>query len=83
LASRSNTTGPPLKQHRGNCHCGAYVFEIKLPDPIPAAECNCSICVKKGYVWVSADPTYEFKVVKGDDGALTHYSRNGSFYHKV
>lgn len=73
----------PLNQYRGNCHCGAYVFEIKLPDPIPASECSCSICTRKGYVWIRVTPEYEFKVVKGDKSVLTSYTKNDFFHHKV
>ncbi|TPX07681.1 uncharacterized protein E0L32_010679 [Thyridium curvatum] len=78
----ADTAPKPLKQHRGNCHCGAYVYEVKLPDPIAASECNCSVCVRKGYVWVRLTPESDFKVVKGDDGALTKYSKNNVFFHK-
>lgn len=37
---------------RGGCHCGAVRFEVELPDPLVALDCNCSICRKKGFLHV-------------------------------
>lgn len=38
--------------YRGNCHCGDFVFEIKVPEIKEAYHCECSICVRKGYLWL-------------------------------
>jgi hypothetical protein len=38
---------------RGGCHCKAVRFTAKLPDPpVPALDCNCSICRMTGFVHV-------------------------------
>jgi len=74
---------PELKTYRGNCHCGAFVYEVQLPEIKSAGQCNCSICTKKGYLWAFPS-TVNFKVVKGDESELTEYqfgSKNLS--HKV
>ncbi|KAK1828513.1 glutathione-dependent formaldehyde-activating enzyme [Podospora conica] len=70
----------PLKTYRGNCHCGAFVYEVELPEIKAVSTCNCSICTKKGYLWVKPS---EIKVVKGDEDALTGYTfGSNTFYHK-
>ncbi|OIW31745.1 glutathione-dependent formaldehyde-activating enzyme [Coniochaeta ligniaria NRRL 30616] len=60
-----------LKSYRGNCHCGAFVFELKVPEIKVASECNCSICKKKGYLFTF--PGDGMTVVKGE-GSLKEYT---------
>ncbi|KAK4121717.1 hypothetical protein N657DRAFT_116887 [Parathielavia appendiculata] len=61
----------PTKTYRGNCHCGAYVFEVEAPEITSLSDCKCSICSKRqgGYLWVEKPLT----VIK-DEGKLVHYS---------
>ncbi|KAK4239026.1 centromere protein V [Achaetomium macrosporum] len=61
-----------LRTYRGNCHCKALVYEVQLPEIKLAHECNCSICHKKGYLWVFPKTKPQF--VKGDDAALKNYT---------
>ena len=62
------------KTYRGNCHCGAFVYEVDLAADIKAtAQCNCSVCTKKGYLW-SLPIGDSFKVVKGDEKDLSVYT---------
>ena len=71
----------PLETYRGNCHCGAFVYEVELPKIKSVNACNCSICTKKGYLWVKPS---EIKVVKGDEASLTSYTfGSDNFVHKV
>lgn len=73
----------PTKTYRGNCHCGAFVYEAQLPEIKSATECNCSICYKKGYLWLMPPPG-AFKVVKGSEDDLTAYTFGpGTTLHKV
>ncbi|ORY63161.1 glutathione-dependent formaldehyde-activating enzyme [Pseudomassariella vexata] len=66
----------PLKTYRGNCHCAAYIFEVKLPEIKSAVQCNCVICSKKGALWqVPAHDNLTF--VKGDMDTLSSYSFGG------
>lgn len=62
---------PPLKTYRGNCHCGAFVYEVEAPEITSAGDCNCSICYKRGYLWLV--PKKPLTVVK-DEGKLVGYS---------
>nr|GAT51271.1 predicted protein [Mycena chlorophos] len=43
------------KTYEGNCHCGQFKFTVTLPTPIEEMglnQCDCSICTKKGYLFV-------------------------------
>lgn len=78
-------TQAPLRTYRGNFHCGAYVYEARLGELTSVSECNCSICHKKGYLWVYAGGgDGDFAVVKGADEDLTSYTfGSGKMSHKV
>ncbi|KAF5502114.1 Centromere protein V [Colletotrichum aenigma] len=65
---------PSLRLYRGNCHCGSFVYEAELPEIKSAMECNCSICHKKGYLWVFPTEGSKFNIVKGDKNALSQYT---------
>ncbi|KAI1298391.1 glutathione-dependent formaldehyde-activating enzyme [Xylaria venustula] len=71
-----------LKTYRANCHCAAYVYEVTLPEVTTASQCNCSICYKKGAIWVFPKPD-GVKFVKGDPAALKNYTfGKKAFTHK-
>ena len=57
---------------KGGCHCGAVRFEAQLPDPpVPALECNCSICSMTGFLHIIV-PHGDFTLEQGAD-LLTSY----------
>lgn len=58
--------------YRGNCHCGDFVFETKVPEIKEAWNCECSICVRKGYLWLEGKSNV--KIVKGSLDQLTAYT---------
>ncbi|KAE9373063.1 hypothetical protein N431DRAFT_373259 [Stipitochalara longipes BDJ] len=62
---------PDLTAYKGNCHCGAFRFSIKIPEITTVIECNCSICFKKGYKWLYPS-NGNFTVEKGE-GSLQDY----------
>lgn len=62
---------PPLQTYRGNCHCGAFVYEVEAPEITSAGDCTCSICYKRGYLWLV--PKKPLVVVK-DEGKLVSYA---------
>jgi hypothetical protein len=73
----------PLKTYRANCHCGAFVYEVDLPELKTVSDCTCSICSKKGYIFASPSHPDSLRVVKGDEGALTSYTFGaGKIVHK-
>ena len=56
----------------GGCHCGAVRFEVELPEPpIPALDCNCSVCRTTGFLHVVVAHE-DFELLAGRD-ALTSY----------
>lgn len=77
-------TQAPIRTYRGNCHCGDYVYEARLPEITSVHECNCSICRKKGYLGVFLGVDDDFRVVKGaDDGLVSYTFGPGKLAHKV
>ncbi|KAG6366312.1 hypothetical protein INS49_000489 [Diaporthe citri] len=71
-----------LKTYRGNCHCGAFIYEARLPEITSYTECNCSICRKKGYAYLVPEGG-QVDVVKGSIDELTSYAFNtGGFVHR-
>ncbi|KAK4166062.1 hypothetical protein QBC43DRAFT_26100 [Cladorrhinum sp. PSN259] len=59
------------QKYRGNCHCGAFVFELDIPEIKSTQTCNCSICTKRSYIWVMAG--VDLTIIK-DEGTLVDYS---------
>jgi hypothetical protein len=56
----------------GGCQCGAVRFEAELAEmPVPALDCNCSVCRMTGYLHVMV-PHEGFELVTGRN-ALTSY----------
>lgn len=71
-----------LKTYRGNCHCGAFIYEVKLPEIKTYNECNCSICHKKGYAWLFPSKG-NLDIVKGSIDDLKAYTFNkGGYVHR-
>ena len=56
----------------GGCHCKAVRFTARLPEPpVPAIDCNCSICRRTGFVHIIL-PHGDFRLESGA-GVLTSY----------
>lgn len=72
-----------LKTYRGNCHCAEYVFEVQVPESSKPKECNCSLCYKRGALWLSPK-SENLHFVKGDPSTLANYTFGGKTWnHKV
>lgn len=50
----------------GRCHCGRVVFRIRKEPPAVAGRCNCSFCVRRGWVG-SAASLEEFELLEGEE----------------
>ncbi|MCJ1283673.1 hypothetical protein MMC26_003004 [Xylographa opegraphella] len=73
-------TTPP-KTYCGNCHCAAFKFSLTVPKITSVQTCNCSICSKKGYLWVY--PRKEaFTIERGEDALAEYHSASKAFTHK-
>ena len=54
----------------GGCHCGRVRFRV-TGEPTRVSECNCSICVKKGYLhWIVAPE--QFELLSGQADLVTY-----------
>ena len=61
-----------MSEVQGGCHCRAIRFAAQLPDePVPALDCNCSICAMTGFLHIMV-PHDRFELLTGR-GVLTSY----------
>ncbi|SFP73930.1 Glutathione-dependent formaldehyde-activating enzyme [Nitrosomonas cryotolerans] len=57
--------------YKGSCHCGAITFEVEAPEHLEVKDCNCSICVKSGFLHLIL-PLSKFKLNSGADKLETY-----------
>lgn len=62
-----------LDTFEGGCHCGAVRFQV-IVDKYKVDECNCSICLKKGFLHLIVPPE-KFTLLQGAE-VLTTYTFN-------
>ena len=60
--------------YRGSCHCGAVAFQLDAT-PSSLSQCNCSICHRKGAVYVKVREIHDFRILQGAD-TLSSYQFN-------
>ena len=66
--------------HEGACHCGAVVFRVRV-DAYEAIECDCSICLKKGFLHLIVEPE-AFELVRGGDALAEYRFGTGVAVHR-
>ncbi|KAL1843375.1 hypothetical protein VTJ49DRAFT_1962 [Mycothermus thermophilus] len=66
-----STEQSPIKKYRGSCHCGAFTYEVEVPEITSTTICTCSICRKRGYKCLELEKPL---VVIRDEGKLASYS---------
>ena len=66
-------TTTDMKTYTGHCHCGAYKFTLTRPPLDSYTTCNCSICARKGYMYIDIPEGSTFKVERGDDKLKRYY----------
>lgn len=72
----------PETTYRANCHCGKFVYEATLPEPLTEVYvCNCSVCVKKSYLF-AFEPKDGINIVKGSLDELKSYTFGEKYVHK-
>jgi hypothetical protein len=62
-----------MKTFEGGCHCGRVRFRVTA-DLTRVTDCNCSICIKKGFLHLIVPPE-QFELLQGA-GDLTTYEFN-------
>jgi hypothetical protein len=66
---------------QGGCHCGAVRFEAELPEPpVPALDCNCSVCRMTGFVHVMV-PHGKFELLSGREALASYRFGTGTADH--
>ncbi|KAI0022364.1 glutathione-dependent formaldehyde-activating enzyme [Xylariomycetidae sp. FL0641] len=79
----SDNPATPMKTYRGNCHCGAVIFEAAMPEIKKPIACNCSICSKKACIWAIPPSASDVTWVKGGLDTLRGYTFGSrKFTHK-
>lgn len=69
---------------QGNCHCGAFKFEMTAPEIRKAQSCNCSLCSKKGYLWIFPQrDQFKVHVVLGNEVLKGYEFGSFAVSHKV
>ena len=65
----------------GGCHCGALRFTVQLPEPpVPALDCNCSICSVTGFLHIIV-PHADFTLESGADMLTSYRFGSGAAEH--
>ena len=65
----------------GGCHCGAVRFEAELADaPVPALDCNCSVCRMAGFVHIMV-PHKGFELLTRRDALASYRFGTGAAEH--
>ena len=66
---------------KGGCHCGAVRFAAKMPvPPVPALDCNCSICRMTGFLHIVV-PHADFQLETGSEALVTYRFGTGAAEH--
>jgi hypothetical protein len=69
-----------FKTYHGSCHCGNFTFSVTVPEIKTGKTCNCSLCFRKGYLWLRLEPK-QFKADEGTGTLATYHSAAGSKSH--
>jgi hypothetical protein len=70
-----------MNQASGGCHCEAVRFSVQLPDaPVPALECNCSICSMTGFIHIIV-PHDDFTLESGAEQLSSYRFGTGTAEH--
>ena len=65
----------------GGCHCGTVRFVATLPEqPVPALDCNCSICRMTGFLHVMVAHE-DFELITGRDSLRSYRFGTGAADH--
>ena len=65
----------------GGCHCGEVRFAARLSEPpVPALECNCSICRMTGFLHIMV-PHADFELLSGREALMSYRFGTGAAEH--
>src|SRR5436189_6090671 len=67
--------------YQGSCHCGAVRYEVTMAPPEKAYACNCSICLRAGWL-LAFTPAGAFRLLAGES-ELADYQFGKRHAHHV
>ena len=70
---------PDPNTHEGGCHCGRVRFRA-TGDFAQVAECNCSICCKRGALWAFVKAP-QFELLQGADALIDYQFGKKRIHH--
>ena len=65
---------------RGACHCGAVTFEVDAT-PAELTDCNCSLCHRKGAVYLEIDDVSALRILSGESELSAYRFNTGTATH--
>ena len=60
-----------MRWRAGGCHCGQVRWQVQTADAVEVEDCNCSICVKSGYLHLIV-PRSRFRLLSGEDACAVY-----------
>ena len=70
-----------MNEAKGGCHCKAVRFTVRLPEPpVPALDCNCSICRMSGFIHIFVAHE-DFTLDEGGDTLTSYRFGTGAAEH--
>ncbi len=70
-----------MATHQGSCHCGRVTFEVNA-EITALHECNCSICQRKGALYVSALDSDQLRILSGESELTAYQFGTGAATHQ-
>jgi len=69
-----------MRRYSGGCHCARVRFTVRA-ELTSASLCNCSICLKKGFIHLIVEPS-QFELLSGADALVSYRFNTGVAEHK-
>jgi hypothetical protein len=68
-----------MRTYQGGCHCGRVRFRVTA-ELTGIADCNCSVCTKKGFLHLIVPPE-QFELLSGAEDLSTYQFNTGTAKH--
>jgi len=68
-----------MQTYEGGCHCGKVRFRVTA-ELARVSDCNCSICMKKGFLHLIVPPD-QFELLSGKEALTTYRFNTGTAQH--
>jgi hypothetical protein len=72
--------GARMATYRGSCHCGRVTFEVDA-DLSALTECNCSLCRRKGALYIPVRSIERVRIVTGESELSLYQFNTGAAKH--